>query len=195
MVQAKLSQESSGFSYCPESPPVCQKRELRPLKEQSASVKDTGGLSLEDNIMLRKYKFDGGKWGYKDYKTIQKYKKDYCEICKQDKSLLHIHHKDSDTRNSNKDNLMTVCPKCHSKLHPKPHTIIRKSKYIEEYGKMLHELSDEFKLPKFVIRYRIKHNLPLTPKTSKYLRRYGKSRKELIKGLIPVEPISLTLRR
>ena len=29
---------------------------------------------------MRKYKKDGGKWGYKDYRTIVKYKKDLADL-------------------------------------------------------------------------------------------------------------------
>ena len=62
------------------------------------------------------YKKDGGKWGYKDYRKIQLRQKERCDICAFTKKLI-IHHKDGNNRNSNWDNLMTLCRKCHTDFH------------------------------------------------------------------------------
>ena len=64
------------------------------------------------------YKKDGGKWGYKDYRKIQMRQKERCDVCGVTKKLI-IHHKDENKRNSNWNNLMTVCKSCHKKLHKK----------------------------------------------------------------------------
>ena len=65
------------------------------------------------------YKKDGGKWGYKNYFMYKRQKKKFCEICNSTKNL-HIHHKDKNKRNSNEDNLITVCCKCHYNYFHKP---------------------------------------------------------------------------
>ncbi len=40
-----------------------------------------------------------------------------CLICKKTFMLLHIHHKDGNHDNNNKDNLIPLCPTCHGKVH------------------------------------------------------------------------------
>lgn len=57
-------------------------------------------------------RFNGGLWGYKDYRKIQKLKKNNCAVCGGNKNLV-IHHIDNDTRNSSSENLVTACNKCH----------------------------------------------------------------------------------
>lgn len=62
-------------------------------------------------------KNDGGKWGYKDYKSYILLKKDYCEQCGATDILLHLHHIDNNTRNSAINNFQTLCYKCHHKTY------------------------------------------------------------------------------
>ena len=67
---------------------------------------------------------------YADFKSLRKawvlrgYIQ-YCEICKYDavKEILGIHHRDGNRKNNKKDNLLIVCPNCHSLIHRKhiPH--------------------------------------------------------------------------
>lgn len=40
-----------------------------------------------------------------------------CRIIEQDSVKLVVHHRDSNKFNNSKDNLITLCPKCHGKLH------------------------------------------------------------------------------
>ena len=54
---------------------------------------------------------DGGYYG--------KIKDDICEICKENKKRILIHHKDENRKNNNKNNLQAVCDKCHRLLHYK----------------------------------------------------------------------------
>lgn len=48
-----------------------------------------------------------------------------CEICGYDevKEILGIHHKDENRKNNKRENLLIVCPNCHSLIHRKhiPH--------------------------------------------------------------------------
>ena len=59
-----------------------------------------------------RYKKDGGKQGYKDYRKCRKLIKDCCEICGA-KDRLEIHHKDKNKKNSSAENIITLCRKCH----------------------------------------------------------------------------------
>ena len=98
-------------------------------------------------------KYDGGKWGYKSYRTYRKNKKTYCETCGNAKNL-HIHHKDENSRNDATDNLITLCCKCHLKIH---------SKYTKKFGKTLKELAQENRCTPNVMKRRIikKHYIPI----------------------------------
>ena len=69
------------------------------------------------------YKKDGGKWGYKDYKTIKKNKKSSCELCGYTLGL-ECHHKDRDTRNSSPENLITLCKTCHMFIHKRIRQVV-----------------------------------------------------------------------
>lgn len=47
-----------------------------------------------------------------------------CEVCHNDKWLskpiwLEVHHKDDDNKNNKRDNLLIVCPNCHSVIDEK----------------------------------------------------------------------------
>ena len=53
-----------------------------------------------------------------DTSRYQKYRKDACEICGNN-SQLHVHHIDSDRTNNNPNNLITLCNKCHLRVHNK----------------------------------------------------------------------------
>ena len=44
------------------------------------------------------------------------YKKDKCEICGSTKNLL-VHHLDCNHNNCTKENLQTLCKKCHQHIH------------------------------------------------------------------------------
>jgi hypothetical protein len=55
----------------------------------------------------------------KDYNGIggyRKFKKNECEICGSKENLI-VHHKDEDRANNNKNNLKTLCERCHKKGH------------------------------------------------------------------------------
>ena len=61
-----------------------------------------------------------GQWG--NYKEAKKwYKEIYkaCQICGYSKNLniLELHHKDRNRKNNTRNNLMLVCPNCHSEEH------------------------------------------------------------------------------
>ena len=70
------------------------------------------------SLQPKKYKRDGGKWGYKNYRKIQMIKRECCNLCGATRNL-HLHHKDGDKRNSSFSNLITLCAKCHKRFHPK----------------------------------------------------------------------------
>lgn len=96
----------------------------RPMSFSKCSVDGCGvkviqyikeGLCSEHyrkSVAIPRYKNDGGKWGYKDYRQIRKLKKDRCELCGTKKKLT-LHHIDKNPRNPNPSNLITVCMKCH----------------------------------------------------------------------------------
>lgn len=50
------------------------------------------------------------------FSRARKHKKDHCEQCGS-VSNLHIHHKDKNITNNSKENLVTLCRKCHDSLH------------------------------------------------------------------------------
>ena len=45
-----------------------------------------------------------------------------CRLCRQRYKRLHIHHIDENHRNNTIDNLVSLCVKCHKKLHDLDHT-------------------------------------------------------------------------
>jgi len=98
----------------------------------------------------KRYKGDGGdRWGYKEYRIIKKLKKTYCEKCKATDKKLELHHKDKNKRNSNPNNLITVCHKCH---HKHFHTGEKKqSKYTKKYGIPQYEIAKKLNEPIAVI--------------------------------------------
>jgi 5-methylcytosine-specific restriction endonuclease McrA len=51
--------------------------------------------------------------------TVKKRDGSVCTSCKHDGSIyaLHVHHVDFDKTNNTLDNLITLCNKCHSRLH------------------------------------------------------------------------------
>lgn len=53
--------------------------------------------------------------------------KDMCEICGS-KEHLCVHHKDTNRKNNNPENLQTLCRSCHTKEHLKLQTLLRDSK-------------------------------------------------------------------
>lgn len=59
--------------------------------------------------------------GETNYKKWDKYrsslKKDHCEVCGKVHRRLECHHIDGDHENNELENLITVCPSCHKKLH------------------------------------------------------------------------------
>lgn len=61
--------------------------------------------------------------GETNFKKWDKYrselKKDHCEICGKVHRRLECHHIDGDHANNELENLITVCPSCHKKLHYK----------------------------------------------------------------------------
>lgn len=70
---------------------------------------------------LRTYHCDGRHDGEvlilkEDTSSYYKYKKNYCECCNSNIDL-EVHHKDKNHNNNNPNNLMTVCSKCHQRIH------------------------------------------------------------------------------
>lgn len=69
---------------------------------------------------LRKYRFD--RWSDTslikkvDTSEYQKYKQDKCAICESNENL-EVHHIDKNRQNNNPENLLTVCEKCHQRIH------------------------------------------------------------------------------
>ena len=52
------------------------------------------------------------------YNRIRRdFKPDICEICGEIKERMATHHIDKDHTNNTPENLMVLCPSCHSKLH------------------------------------------------------------------------------
>lgn len=52
-----------------------------------------------------------------EYRNNQKWKCEKCgKNCIDNKSDLHVHHKDGNKRNNNHDNLMALCRRCHSEM-------------------------------------------------------------------------------
>lgn len=54
------------------------------------------------------------------HQRVYKYKKDYCEICGKkppEVKRLEAHHIDKNFKNSNPENIITLCPICHTKQH------------------------------------------------------------------------------
>lgn len=49
--------------------------------------------------------------------SCQMHKKNFCEECGRDGGWLEIHHIDKDPWNNSKDNLLTLCGKCHKRVH------------------------------------------------------------------------------
>jgi len=131
--------------------PGCNSRVLVHIKEQLCSNHFPSYFAS----LHPRYKRDGGKWGYKDYRKIKKFKKKKCELCDSKKNL-DIHHEDLDPRNSNVENLITVCRKCHLRYfhkkykHPKLYKK-KGSKYKRLYGKTLKEIAMEKNCPETAI--------------------------------------------
>lgn len=49
-------------------------------------------------------------------RSYQKYNKGFCEYCNS-KLNLCVHHKDKNRKNNKEDNLITLCKRCHQKIH------------------------------------------------------------------------------
>lgn len=102
-------------------------------------------------------KWRGGVCYYPDYGELKRNRliilmqNPKCEICK--KQTKHIHHKDKSRNNHTLNNLMAVCPKCHTNLH---------SKFYQQYGLSLSEMSNKYKLSIPAIIYRLKNKLSLS---------------------------------
>jgi len=48
--------------------------------------------------------------------SYQKHKENSCYFCEKEKGLL-VHHKNLNKNNNSKENLLTLCPSCHVRLH------------------------------------------------------------------------------
>ena len=66
-----------------------------------------GGISFEP------YSVD---WTYTLKRAIRERDKFRCRLCNKDNYLV-VHHIDYNKKNSNSDNLITLCPSCHSKTN------------------------------------------------------------------------------
>ena len=53
----------------------------------------------------------------KEYMTWGNRFNSECNVCEKTFFLLHIHHKDGNHSNNNKENLIAVCSSCHKKIH------------------------------------------------------------------------------
>jgi len=42
-----------------------------------------------------------------------------CYVCQRIFNLIHIHHKDGNHKNNDKENLVSLCASCHQKIHRK----------------------------------------------------------------------------
>ena len=51
------------------------------------------------------------------YRQSSKAAKNECETCGKCDSRLHVHHVDGDPLNNDSDNLKTLCPECHGRIH------------------------------------------------------------------------------
>lgn len=50
-------------------------------------------------------------------KEYTRHKKKNCQVCKEENANLHVHHIDENHKNNRENNLLTVCPNCHSLIH------------------------------------------------------------------------------
>ncbi len=67
-----------------------------------------------------------------------------CYACKKTFILVHIHHLNGDDLDNRRENLISLCPTCHAKLHNKKHNFQKLnerqkgiSRKLEEYRKFL----------------------------------------------------------
>jgi hypothetical protein len=91
----------------------CKIKVLIHVKEQLCSRHYAKHLK---DIRPKRIFSGGAKWGYKDYRRIQKLKKSKCETCLS-RDMLVIHHVDFNPGNSDSKNLKTLCKSCHAKVH------------------------------------------------------------------------------
>src|SRR5690349_14976423 len=54
------------------------------------------------------------KWAELSYR---KYRKSYCERCRENPSGLHVHHLNGNPADNRPDNLITLCAHCHMLMH------------------------------------------------------------------------------
>jgi quercetin dioxygenase-like cupin family protein len=57
------------------------------------------------------------EWNEKLKKTIKERDNHECQLCSAKENSLHIHHIDYDKTNLEKENLITLCQKCHNATH------------------------------------------------------------------------------
>jgi len=72
-------------------------------------------LAWQREYSRKRYKEKMKKFGYYRH-SYTKFRKNLCENCSNTLDLL-VHHLDENRKNNNKENLITLCRGCHSKLH------------------------------------------------------------------------------
>lgn len=105
---------------------ICNK-DIYDLKRKSGGRKYCSTkCKIEGLAKLKRERFKEkrifGKWkGHKELKQylLKKYNK--CQLCEWDKepNILEAHHKDRNKKNNNENNLLLICPNCHSLDHYK----------------------------------------------------------------------------
>ena len=93
-------------------------------------MKTEGWMSYDEavnKLLRRKYMreyMDGRKDRLSIYERIRARDNYKCQLCgaeikNENKTALHVHHKDGNRKNNKGDNLITLCPFCHINTHKK----------------------------------------------------------------------------
>lgn len=117
---------------------------------------------------IKKYKKDGGKWGYKSYRIYKKLKAKKCSKCGSRKNL-QMHHVNRNKQDSSIENLLTVCEKCHIEIHR--NDIYPNAKWKIRYGIGINQI-----IKKLHMQYQKIKNLHMSGKLESILEALDKTK-------------------